>query len=345
MKTKMKMHGTRTPWIIIEETPRSDVRDISADALPRDVKAWITVNGAHIPIMKWQTKNEAVKEFTARKGRIVGVNREKPKTQRTPFLDFRDRAYIQRSAYASPSGAVLAFRPWENVKSVLKTVNKNIAFGQASRADRTLRRYAALKPRYDAVIARSAKIAGDMENAVRASGGELYGKEHGIKGVASLERKIRDKISKAGERKVEGNHSAKIFSNMTDIVRFTALFDAQSLAKNTERLVEKLKIMGYHLIEVNNKWLDTVQPYRGLHFLFSKNGETFEVQVHSPNSMAMKDKLHSLYEISRDTTRPAAERIAAKRKQAELAKGCVMPKGVDKFINWKRHSNGGGLYG
>ena len=72
------------------------------------------------------------------------------------------------------------------------------------------------------------------------------------------------------------------------------------------------------MVEVENKWNDP-KPYNGLHFLFEKNGVTFEAQIHSPNGMIIKNKLHEYYDIERDPERPMKEREAARLKQIELA--------------------------
>lgn len=313
-------------------------KPLARDAAPDDVKAWITVNGARIPVMKWQTKKEAVQSFVRKKGKPVGVNSGASKRRRTPFIDYRDRAAVRRAPYASPTDAALERGSWESVQNALEAANRGIVFGGASAGDRIMRRYPALQSRYDAIASRGKEIARDLEDAARASGGELYGKEFGVKGAASLERKIRDKIitmEKVG--KIETPKS--VFSKLTDIIRYTVMFDDNSLAENSERLIARFKKKGYNLIEVDNKWNDP-KPYCGLHFLFSKNGATFEVQVHSPKGMAIKNKLHSLYEISRDKTRPREERDKADRKMAELAKGYVRPRCIEKFTNFKKRTVG-----
>ena len=57
--------------------------------------------------------------------------------------------------------------------------------------------------------------------------------------------------------------------------------------------------------------------------------------MHSPEGMKIKNRLHELYEVSRDPSVPLELREKAKADQWEIAKEYKRPKGIDSIKSWK----------
>lgn len=166
--------------------------------------------------------------------------------------------------------------------------------------------------------AADARTFTDMEAAAQAAGGHLYGTAFRLKSPASLARKINTKQERA-ER--TGTHLAAedAAATITDTTRYTTVCqDHDQITDTTVTTVQTLRANGWEVIEAEQSYLEG-NPYKGVHLLVQHtDGQVAELQIHSETSQQIKDKSHLLYEVSRDTTRSRAERLAADREGKEL---------------------------
>lgn len=85
------------------------------------------------------------------------------------------------------------------------------------------------------------------------------------------------------------------------------------------------------MIEAEQSHLEG-NPYKGVHLLVQHtDGQIAELQIHSETSQQIKDKSHLLYEVSRDTSRSRAERVAADREGKKLYRQLQTPAGLDSL--------------
>lgn len=303
---------------------------LASDAEGDEPEDWITIRGNHIPVREGETKKEAAQRFLT----------DKLAEKKRGFKPYKNPLTVSGKSIGSPTDKVISkFKSFDELKTHMADINGKMKFGEASDGDRTLKSYPALQKAYEQAASNGPAFAKDYEEISRAIGGEMYGKEFGIKGAGSLERKIRDNVAKAKE-KGESLTPEQALSKMTDVVRFTTLANDQEVPKVTKNLIDQMQKRGYEVVEVDNKWNDDY-AYKGVHVLFQKDGVTFESQIHSPNGMIIKNKLHPLYEIERDESKPKAERDEAHAKQVEIAKGYERPKGIESIKSWKKSKDGG----
>lgn len=352
----------KMPTILDETVDKSIKRWYYNNGLVSDwsenPEGWITVKGTHIPVEEGQTRQEAARNFiqnkqaesAANKGqkqsapKLLGSKpKEKAKTSKpnTPKAEEKKKNpdTVSGKDVGSPSDAYMQGKSWDQVKSYVSNANDKMKFGEDSEGNRTMKEYPHLQKTYDQAASHGPGIAKDYEEIAKSLGGIMYGKEFGIKSASSLERKIRDKVAEAKELGKDLDPQ-KVIDGMTDIVRFTTLADRDEIPNVGTKMIDEMQKRGYELVEVSNKW-DDPYPYCGLHMLFSKDGVTFESQIHSPDGMIIKNKLHPLYEISRDKKKTQAERDEANRKQAEIAKDYIRPKGIEIFKDWSKGKDGG----
>ena len=304
-----------------------------------DPEGFTTVGGKTVvPLEKGQSRSEAARKFIEKKQAEKGT---KPKEQK-PKIDKpkKNPNTVTGKEIGSPTDAAISKMSWEGLKSHMADINGKMSFGEASAGDRTLKSYPELQKAYEKAASNGPSIAKDYEEISKAIGGEIYGKEFGVKGAGSLERKIRDKIADAKKDHGIDLSPKEVLDSMTDVVRFTTLANDQEVPKVTKGLIDQMQKRGYEVVEVDNKW-NNDYPYKGVHVLFQKDGITFESQIHSPNGMIIKNQLHPLYEIERDQTRTPEERAEAHAKQVELAKGYERPKGIETIKSWSKKKNGG----
>lgn len=124
---------------------------------------------------------------------------------------------------------------------------------------------------------------------------------------------------------------------MTDIVRYTQLGDHQSLVKNAIATVGKLQGQGYEVTEIDNKWLKPDADYKGIHMtVVSKEGQPFELQFHSPESLAVKNKNHMLYEESRKVSTPKTRKHELQSQMKANTAAMPSPDGIENLQNYRK---------
>lgn len=179
--------------------------------------------------------------------------------------------------------------------------------------------------------AADARTYTDMSAAAEAAGGHLYGTAFRLKSPSSLARKINTKQERA-ER--TGTHLAAedAAATITDTTRYTAVCeDHDQITDTTVRTVQTLRANGWDVIEAEQSHLEG-NPYKGVHLLVQHtDGQIAELQIHSETSQQIKDKSHLLYEVSRDTSRSRAERVAADREGKKLYRQLQTPAGLDSL--------------
>lgn len=206
---------------------------------------------------------------------------------------------------------------------------------------------------YREKIEKGKQITNDMVEIANEMPGRLMGLENCYKGGSSAAGKIdrkrlkdkakADSLLRLGEISEEEAKAMKSKSDedytrgFDDIVRYTILSDHDSTVQAVNDTVDKLKKKGYEVVELDNKWLPTVDKdgnvkpseYKAVHLTFrSPTGENFEVQVHSNESMKVKNLNHALYEEQRS---PGTSNVRAAELGLKMAKnvaGLKEPKGI-----------------
>ena len=105
--------------------------------------------------------------------------------------------------------------------------------------------------------------------------------------------------------------------------------DHDQITDTTVATVQTLRANGWDVIEAEQSYLEG-NSYKGVHLLVQHaDGQIAELQIHSEISQQIKDQSHPLYEVSRDTSRSRAERLAADREGKELYRQLQAPAGLD----------------
>jgi SPP1 gp7 family putative phage head morphogenesis protein len=172
-------------------------------------------------------------------------------------------------------------------------------------------------------------LTAKMKQGAEELGAEMTGLEYVLKSGESIKEKIARKTA-AGFTETEA------VKNMHDLVRYTQQSPHNEIAGNVKKTVDKLKTSGYTIAEVDNKYLNPNAPYKGVHITAkSPSGQYFELQFHSKESLAVKNKIHPLYEESRIVGIPQDKYDALTRQMKEITDSLPDPKGVDKIQNYK----------
>jgi hypothetical protein len=164
-------------------------------------------------------------------------------------------------------------------------------------------------------------------------GGSLRGLEFRLKSTKSLLRKIMADAKADFKGDLE-----EASRNLSDIVRYTAIFDEANYTRSLAELVKKLESDGYKL-KIKNYWTDDPSnTYRGVNIKMTKDGVTSELQLHTPDSIEEKEsRLHELYEQIRvlDISDPSdlAKMENLESKMAQIASTIPKPANYVELQN------------
>lgn len=181
---------------------------------------------------------------------------------------------------------------------------------------------------YNREVENEPAITEALKKIAEANKLKMEGIENRIKTKASYLRKIN--------KKTRGSTDPKIIKEITesanDTIRYTYMGEPEKLVDNFETVSRELRDQGYTLIDINNTWLDEKNPYNGLNTTFeTPNGQKFEIQFHTPESLRVKEEMHKLYEEQRLETTPPQRKVELMQQMADMAEGMQAPAGIEKI--------------
>jgi hypothetical protein len=157
----------------------------------------------------------------------------------------------------------------------------------------------------DSVAARSVthaikvepKISATMKNIAKEVGGELAGFEFRLKSFESTRRKIMMDCQEEPDLTPE-----KAAAKLADLVRYTLLFDPDMYTEKSDNTLKYLEEQGFNIKKVKNFWKIGDGSYKGINCQIEKDGQLFELQFHTPQSLKIKEeKSHPLYDLHKKT--------------------------------------------
>mgnify|MGYP001567973599 FL=1 len=163
-----------------------------------------------------------------------------------------------------------------------------------------------------------------MESIAQATGGTLEGLENSVKTEESLANKIdRD----ATERGLSHEESAQA---VTDANRYTMTFESEGYVEGVLKTQAELETNGYS--QYDDKWRNYFvpgDPYDGYNSVYvnHETGERFEVQFHTPETLAIKNEVHAIYKEFQASPEGSPERLELWDRMQEAWEGYDKPPG------------------
>ena len=211
-----------------------------------------------------------------------------------------------------------------------------------AKGDVVMKRYPEMQKKYDQIRAKEPQITKDLSEIVKSQGGQFTGIPFRIKAAGSLERKMKDRIEDPEYLNV--NTPEEAIDSLGDLVRYTVMSPSHDkLGETCNNVVDGLKKAGYHIVEVDNKWMKPKDGYHGLHLAVVTPdwSQQFELQIHSNESIDIKARQHPIYEMTRvmeDKGAPLHNEL--NRVMISMGDSLPIPKGIEKMQskenkNWK----------
>lgn len=165
----------------------------------------------------------------------------------------------------------------------LRQGNERGTFGAGGRQDELAEKI------FNSVAEIEPEVTSALEQVGKNTGGYLEGLEFKQKSIESLGRKIE---TEAWNLNIPFEKVA-----LNDALRYTMVYDADDLAKGYSDIQNQMRSMGYKELSFRNSFKQG-GSYQGLNSNWiDKSGKVFELQVHTPESFYIKDKInHVFYE-------------------------------------------------
>lgn len=261
-----------------------------------NIEYWFsTESGAHIPVRKGQTKEEALNAFLQNKGDSRGYSINELKKQQA------------KKIYNSDGGGHKVSTSTYQPDNYIEAVNNRLKTEQ--KPD--------LRQRYQEYIndvKNEPQISKDLKEITKEIGSDLLGYDFRLKNATG--DRFYQKIAEEPTRRNKDN------------VRYTVKL-GDSVAEYHKTAAELVR-KGYKPLAVKNYWLSGGH-YKGINTQWeSPSGTQFEIQFHSEHNLAVKEELHPLYEHERDPNASKEERLLARKKQAEISAKFKPPKGIEE---------------
>ena len=128
----------------------------------------------------------------------------------------------------------------------------------------------------------------------------MSGFEHRLKTLGSLERKIRTRVRADPDLTIEE-------PDIVDALRYTIVVEPASYAAAIRSVLGSLEADGHRVVRVKNYW-PRGDNYSGVNTVLATSHLQWEVQFHTPESVAVRDAWHPAYEQLREIDTPLDER-------------------------------------
>lgn len=169
---------------------------------------------------------------------------------------------------------------------------------------------------------REAEMTTDFIASTDSAGVGQAGLEYRMKSPQSLARKLKERA------KNRGLSLGEAAEQVQDLIRYTAVCHKHTdLVSKAKAVTNELTARGWTVLSVENSYVDG-HPYKGIHLNLEKSGFVTEVQIHSKQSLAVKESTHADYEISRDARQGFDDRREAEARSVAAWREVTTPRGL-----------------
>lgn len=152
---------------------------------------------------------------------------------------------------------------------------------------------------YDKARSNEPEITRDMVAIANKLGSYMHGLPYSVKTASSVADKIERGKAEDLRNGIERT-DAQILESFEDLVRYTLMTKHDNIAKSTKKTMRILEKRHNTIYTLFNSYNDKSINYKGVHILaMNKNGQKFELQIHSEESMKAYEATHAMYEEAR----------------------------------------------
>ncbi|WP_343230472.1 XopAD/skwp family type III secretion system effector [Xanthomonas euvesicatoria] len=166
--------------------------------------------------------------------------------------------------------------------------------------------------------------------------GQLAGTQHQLKSLGSLKEKLTQRMALKKQTLEEAA------AGVNDALRYSVVLDPQDFTAGLRAVLAALDDQGHARVKLTNQF--TVYPpvFKAINVtLRSPDGALWEIQFHTPETFALKERFHDLYKHAHALALGGASRAEQRKLQApalEAFKRVASPPGCEEIDDWQEET-------
>ncbi|WP_153043139.1 XopAD/skwp family type III secretion system effector [Xanthomonas nasturtii] len=177
----------------------------------------------------------------------------------------------------------------------------------------------------------------DMLQRIAARhGGQLAGMQHQLKSYGSLQEKLKQRVALKKQTLEEAA------AGVNDALRYSVVLEPQDFTTGLRATLAALDDQGHARVKLTNQFTDYPPVFKAINVtLRSPEGALWEIQFHTPETFALKERFHDLYKRAHALAVGGASRAEQRTLQApalEAFKRVASPPGCEEIDNWQEET-------
>ncbi|ATB60656.1 Xanthomonas outer protein AD, type III effector AD [Xanthomonas citri pv. fuscans] len=177
----------------------------------------------------------------------------------------------------------------------------------------------------------------DMLQRIAARhGGQLAGTQHQLKSYGSLQEKLTQRMALKKQTLEEAA------AGVNDALRYSVVLKPQDFTAGLRATLAALDDEGHARVKLTNQFTDYPPVFKAINVtLRSPEGALWEIQFHTPETFALKERFHDLYKRAHALALGGASRAEQRILQApalEAFKRVASPPGCEEIDNWQEET-------
>ncbi len=176
----------------------------------------------------------------------------------------------------------------------------------------------------------------DMLQRIAARhGGQLAGTQHQLKSYGSLQEKLKQRVALKKQ-------TLEAAAGVNDALRYSVVLEPQDFTAGLRATLAALDDEGHARVKLTNQFTDYPPVFKAINVtLRSPEGALWEIQFHTPETFALKERFHDLYKRAHALALGGASRAEQRILQApalEAFKRVASPPGCEEIDNWQEET-------
>ncbi|AVQ07991.1 XopAD/skwp family type III secretion system effector [Xanthomonas vasicola] len=177
----------------------------------------------------------------------------------------------------------------------------------------------------------------DMLQRIAARhGGQLAGTQHQLKSYSSLQEKLKQRMALKKQTLEEAA------ANVNDALRYSVVLEPRDFTAGLRAVLAALDDQGHARVRLTNQFTAYPPSFKAINVtLRSPDGALWEIQFHTPETFALKERFHDLYKRRYALALGGASRAEQRELQApalEAFKRVASPPGCEEIDDWQEET-------
>ncbi|WP_428942801.1 XopAD/skwp family type III secretion system effector [Xanthomonas oryzae] len=175
-----------------------------------------------------------------------------------------------------------------------------------------------------------------LQNIAARHGGQLAGTQHQLKSYSSLQEKLKQRVA------LKKQSLEEAAASVNDALRYSVVLEPQGFTAGLRAVLAALDDQGHARVKLTNQFTEYPPSFKAINLtLRSPEGALWEIQFHTPETFALKERFHDLYKRTHALALGGASRAEQRKLQApalEAFKRVASPPGCEEIDNWQEET-------